>query len=170
MVRRFTLSVDDALGEKIDEYKAKFNLSEIFRKAMTSEVEKIEGVKRSATEGADMEAIIERLKAEKAEMESEAYQLGLDAGKEWALGAHYEQLVYAANEFKPWDVNYDLSWHGNNMFNDEFLGEYFSEAMPESSEFRGLEGATVIPAAGIKWINGWTDAVQAFWEEVSDKI
>ena len=110
------------------------------------------------------------MRAEKAASEVSFFSKGEEAGLEWAKAANYHNLRYAAESFKPGFRD------SQQLYRDKVLGAHFK------NYFEG-EAATMLYAAsghvdiiylltkdGSQWLEGWCNAVKAFWNEVSAKL
>jgi hypothetical protein len=87
---------------------------------------------------------------------------GRKDGLEWCKTAHYTELQYA------------LVWSPcQNPVQDEQLGDYFSE-MFEKYRRRiaatGQKAQDWISDFSDRYLKGWKEGVELFWEEVKDKL
>jgi hypothetical protein len=169
MVKKFNLSVPDDLAQKIDQRRDYLgSLSAIFQAAVAEKIRKKEEFEQRLEGDEDMDQIIERLKREKVQSQTDYHGKGREEGLQWAKAASYPDLMYAARSFDPTDGDgvYDptIPLHNNT------LGHYFIDAMeadalmnPESDEDELNEFAK-------QWLQGWLEAVQDFWTEVKAKL
>lgn len=164
---KVTLSVPDALFEKMEKWKQDFNFSGVFQEAIQKAIEQKEGFKQRIQEDTDLETTIQRLKSERKSLQEECYNEGKENGLRWAKAAHYKELRYVgeADSEKIPDIV-------SNPTGDSVLGDYFTDIIKENDNF-GIEqdGLVLYPNETFaSWLDGWTDAVNSFWEEVKDKV
>ena len=162
MVKKITISVPDELHDKMQTYKNEFNFSKIFQETMADQIKRKEDFQRRLKEDVDMGATIERLKRQKAELEQDLYEVGKKEGLRFAQSAHYEDLVKA--------IDLEII-HGTtrDIFDTELFEDYFNEIE------EGLGFETRLDIGGItdefsQYVQGWLEGVQAFWNEVCDKL
>ena len=168
MVKKFNLSVPDDLAQKIEQRRADLgSLSAIFQEAVADKIRKKEEFEQRLQGDAHMNQIIERLKREKAALQSNFGEKGREEGLRWAKAASYRELEYA-RRFDPTDTEglYDPTI----PLHDDLLGHYFIDALeadeltnPESDEDELNEFAK-------QWLIGWLGAVADFWSQVEDKL
>lgn len=162
MSKKITISVPDELYDKMKEWKSSFNFSQVFQNAMTGLIKKKEAFRKRVAEDFDFASIVSRLKEEKIEVENNFQEAGKNDGFKWCTTAHYSDLRYALTIIP-----------GENLFNDEKLGDYFSATFERYKK--------VVTAKGIlaqnrfndftrKYVEGWKEGVEYFWSEVKDKI
>ncbi len=161
MAKKITVSVPDELHQKMTEWRESFNFSKIFQKAVSSMIQRKEEFQTRLRSNIDMAAIADRLRREKLESQSESSELGKKEGVTWARSAHYEELQYA------------LRWlPEKNPQRDEVMGDYFARLFASNKE---LLPATPEGNAGPNefvrtFLAGWKEGVDAFWDEIKDKI
>ena len=118
-----------------------------------------------------MEQVIERLKKEKTEAESDYFEQGKGGGLNWAKTASYEDLLYAATKFEPineaegYFTDYDPG-------RDEVLGDYFKKIIEEneSMDFVRTSCGNIPNEFFNAWEEGWTTGIREFWDEIQDKL
>lgn len=173
MVRRYSVSVPDAIAERADKWKDSFSPSEIFQRALEDYVLKKETfAKRLEGATEDMEEIIDRLKKQKQETENDYYAEGQQEGLDWAKQLDYSDLQYAAEVFNPFSQKGPLSHlPARVIYEDECLGETFQSIFEDHP---GLEMQSdigqVFTKSGEKFIAGWIGGVKAFWDNVSGQL
>ena len=113
-----------------------------------------------------MEAIIERLKEEKAQAETDYYQKGEEAGLAWAKSASYMDLAYA-RKFDPCE---DGQYNLQAIFSDDVLSDYFTEVFDEHPVMKPADGDDYFDDIAEKWLNGWFEGVYDFWKEVNAQL
>jgi hypothetical protein len=95
MAKKITLTVNENLFRKIDEWRSSFNLSALFQDAVSEAIKTKEEFRRLLSGKDELPQIIERLKAEKRRSLEKARQSGAVSGGAWAGRAHYEDLTAA---------------------------------------------------------------------------
>lgn len=162
MAKKITISVPDELHEKMKEWKSVLNFSKVFQNAVTAMIRKKETLKNKFMEEIDLSSIVDRLKKEKLEFESNIMESGKKDGLEWSKTAHYRELQYA------------LSWNPvGNPAKDEELGDYFAHkfALYTDRLFEtGKMAQNRICSFSEKYLKGWKEGVEIFWNEVKDKL
>lgn len=115
----------------------------------------------------DMESIVSRLRSEKAELEKDYYQKGLQEGLEWAKAAPYLDLDSASKlVLTDENGNYDL----RRLFHHEVLGDHLSESIYSDAAMAPEEGDDLLNDFAEKWLVGWWEAVDGFHNEVMKKL
>ena len=89
---RVSIYVPDEMKSRMDEHETAVNWSSVAQVAFDEEIKK-----RSWKKGADMDTVVERLRASKLEFEKEQAEGGYDEGVQWAKEhASYPQLMKLA--------------------------------------------------------------------------
>lgn len=162
MAKKITISVPDELHEKMREWKSALNFSKVFQNAVASMISKKEILRHKLSEEIDLTSVIDRLKREKMEFESNIVENGKKDGLEWSKTAHYKELQYA------------LSWEPNgNPAKDEQLGDYFSQALKKYTKrlaATGRQAQNRLNELSRNYLDGWKEGVELFWNEVKDKL
>lgn len=162
MAKKITISVPDDLHEKMKEWKSALNFSKVFQNAVSGMIRKKEALKHKIMDEIDLSAVIDRLKKEKAEFEINIIERGKSDGLEWSQTAHYRELQYA------------LAWNPvDNPTLDEELGDYFSNMLATyKNRFfaTGKMAHNCISDFSEKYLSGWKEGVELFWNEVKDKL
>lgn len=162
VAKRITISVSDELHEKMKEWKSGLNFSKVFQNAVTAMIRKKESLKNRLMEEIDLPSIVERLKKEKIEFEANILEKGKLDGFEWSKTAHYRDLQYA------------LTWHpDDDPLKDETLGDYFSHVLEIYREKLASTGKITqdfFRGFSQKYLKGWKEGVEMFWDEVKDRI
>ena len=152
MSKRITLSVPDALHDKIEEWRTSFNLSRVFQDAVAEVIRRKENLQARFTD--DLPQVIARLKREKSEAEEDWYRRGAAAGAAWARSAHWLELKGI------------LSRPAAELAGPEGeLRDYFRELFE-----RELGDAAADDTARLRLLAGWQQGVGEFWSLVRDKI
>jgi flagellar biosynthesis chaperone FliJ len=162
MVQRVTISVPDDLYVKMQKWRKEFNFSQVFQTAMSDLIEKKENFLNRVKETENMEAIIERLKKQKADYQSDLNEDGKNEGLSFAKSADYDDLIYALNAriYDAWDRDSQLEdyWKDTCEGLEESFGIKVTDDLGEpTDEFE-------------EWFEGWKEGVEAFWGEVEDKL
>ncbi len=162
MTKKVTISVPEELYEKMAKWRSSLNFSKIFQKAIAGMIQSKEEFQKKIKTDLDISDIIERLKKEKLETEINYRENGKKDALEWFKTAHYCDILYA------------LKWVPNDEpTKDEKLGDYFTHLF---SKNRVLSFATPynknfnMDDSLQKYIAGWKEGVQEFWNEIKDKI
>lgn len=160
MSQPITISIPDALAERLKAVKQKFNVSGVCQDAIEREVTKQEFYMK---EPKDMEQIVKRLRAEKKQVIEAMKDLGRKEGRESAENMEYKDLrqveriaetvasgtfVTAVEEVTATDV-----W-------EEWLSEHVKETQEEQGAGFDLEA----------YLEGWVEGVMEFWHQIKDKL
>ncbi len=161
MAKKITVSVPDELHQKMTEWRESFNFSKIFQMAVSSMIQRKEEFQQRMRSNIDMGAIVERLRQEKAESQSESSELGKKEGVKWARSAHYEELQYALRWLPEKDPQ-----------RNEVMGDYFMTLFASDRELQLIapEGTAKSNEFVRMFLQGWKEGVEAFWNEIKDKI
>ena len=167
-MRKFNLSVPDALAEKIQGRRDQLgNLSAIFQDALAEKITKQEAFEERLKGDQDMEATIARLKRERALLQTDYFSKGKEVGLRWAKAASYKDLEYA-RRFNPKGTG---GLYGPTIpLHDDVLGHYFIDALEADPLTYPGNDEDELNEHAKKWLDGWLEAVHQFWREVSDKI
>lgn len=162
MSKKITISVPDELHEKMKEWKASFNFSQVFQTAIIGLIRKKETFQKKISDELDFSSIIARLKEEKFEFENNFLEDGKKDGVEWCKTAHYSDLQYVLA------VESD-----ENLLRDEKLGDYFMTALERYKKILTVSGKVAqnrFNEFNTKYVDGWKEGVEIFWNEVKDKL
>lgn len=162
MSKKITISVPDELHDKMKEWKASFNFSQVFQTAMINMIRKKEAFQKKISDELDISAIIKRLKEEKFEFENNFLEDGKKDGFEWCKTAHYSELQYvlAVNSTE-------------NLFNDEKYAVYFNTVLERYKKMVAVSGQIAQSRFNeftTKYVDGWKEGVESFWNEVKDRL
>jgi len=152
---KVTVSIPDALHEKMQQHKATLNYSKIFQEAVSTAIASKERLKKNIHEEIDMESVIERLRQEKKEIMEDYYEQGKAEGIFFAKNVSFTELEHAGTEV---DLKYLIS---SSRFRNDLLGDYFTDYCRDSP----FSETSLVP-----FMRGWLEAVKTFWNEVSKKI
>ena len=161
MVKKFSVGIPDDLATRLEPFKDKISPTAVFQEAMAARIGAFEERKKRM-EGEDMEAIIERLRKQKAESDKNLFADGEEIGMDFAKSADYDELKYAATVMatstEPWQLAFAR---------DGILGDYFDDL--EDDEGYPLF-ANMPPADVETWFRGWCASVRQFWDKVSASL
>jgi predicted CopG family antitoxin len=162
MAKKITISVPDDLYEKMTEWKSSLNFSRVFQNAMSGMIQKKEALAANLRKEIDLSSIVARLKKEKIELEFNITEWGKKDALEWCKTAHFRELQYA------------LAWVSyENPVQDKELGDYFShmfEKYKKRITATGKKAQDALSDFSEKYLDGWKEGVELFWNEVKDKI
>jgi metal-responsive CopG/Arc/MetJ family transcriptional regulator len=165
MVKRTTISVPDELYAKMEKWRKSINFSEEFRRHIQKVIQQKEELHKKLKGDKDMMALIERLRRQKIDSEVNHYENGKADGIEWAKTAHYDDLKIAlkmelGDDGLPSDIDF------REQFMLFFTEDQYGEGCLDSNNHRGV----FTNEFGDKYIAGWRDGVQDFWNMVKDKL
>lgn len=159
---KITISVPDELYEKMQEWKSSLNFSKIFQNAISGMIQKKEALTSKIRKEVDLASVVDRLKKEKVDYELNVMEWGKKDGLEWCKTAHYRELQYA------------LVWTSyENPHLDEELGDYFSYMLEKYKKrlmATGKKAQHHLNDFSEKYLKGWKEGVELFWNEVKDKL
>lgn len=161
MTQKITLSIPDRLYEKLNEWRSTFNLSKMFQDALSDAIEKKEAFSKRLSEEFDMTQIINRLQQEKAQWLKKFYNAGRNRGFGWAQAAHYQDLLYVL------DCD-DTCEAGQKIVRHSRFKAYFEHIYDVHDLTRYARQGDVDHEK--KFLEGWFDGVNAFWNEVREHI
>jgi hypothetical protein len=169
MAKKITLTVNETLFDKIDQWRSSFNLSKVFQDAVSEAIKAKEEFHRRLSGKEDIPQIVERLKAEKRGCLGKACSDGESDGGSWAGRAHYRELVSV------------LAW-----MNEETNGQSTAKAMPaakntpapEDQCFEVWQKRANLPDTGSPELadleqayrEGWRTGVRGLWEIIKDQL
>lgn len=159
---KITISVPDDLYEKMKEWKSSLNFSKVFQNAISGMIQKKEDLTSKIRKEMDFSSIVDRLKKEKIELEFNITEWGKKDGLEWCKTAHYHELQYALA----------LASY-KNPDQDEELGDYFSHMFKRYQKrimASGKKAQDCLNGFSDKYLRGWKEGVELFWNEVKDKL
>lgn len=160
---KITISVPDELYEKMQEWKSSLNFSKVFQNAVSGMIQKKEALTSKIRNEMDFSSIVDRLKKEKIDFEFNVKEWGKKDGIEWCKTAHYHELQYALSWIAPY----------KNPDQDEELGDYFSHMFKKYKKqitASGKKAQDAVNDFSDKYLKGWKEGVELFWNEVKDKL
>jgi len=159
---KITISVPDDLYEKMKEWKSSLNFSKVFQNAVSLMIQRKEELTYRIKKEMDFSAVVDRLKKEKMDLEFNFTEWGKNDGLEWCKTAHYQELQYALALASYEDV-----------VQDEELGGYFSEMFEKYKKqltSSGKKAQDALNDFSERYLRGWKEGVELFWNEVKDKL
>ncbi len=159
---KITISVPDELYEKMQEWRSSMNFSRVFQNAMTGMIQRKEALTSKLRKEVDFSSVVDRLKKEKVEFEFNIREWGIKDGLEWCKTAHYHELRYALAMIS-----------SKNPDQDEELGDYFSHMFGKYKRqiaATGKKAQDAVNDFSEKYLKGWKEGVELFWNEVKDKL
>lgn len=157
MSQKITLSIPDLLHEKLEEWRASFNLSKMFQEALTDAIRKKEEFQKRFAEDFDISDVIKRLKQEKFDWEKNFYTKGKQEGVKWAKTAHYKDLLYVLGIKDTYQ-----------LISDPVLNSYF-EKLYSSSDLEMYAHCDLVEHEE-QFMKGWLDGVYDLWDQVKEKL
>ena len=88
---------------------------------------------------------------------------GKKDGVEWCKTAHYDELQHALSWMAPY----------KDPDQDEELGDYFSDMFEKYKKriaVTGKKAQDALNGFSEKYLKGWKEGVELFWNEVKDKL
>lgn len=157
MTQKITLSMPDILYEKLQSWRASFNLSKLFQDALADAIQRKEDFQKRVAEDLDMTEIIRRLKQEKQNWEKKYYSLGIAEGLQWAKLAHY------------WDFLYVLKFDDMyKLLSDTKMCDYFNQIYSKTGLLEPKE--TDNSDDKQMFLEGWFKGVKDFWNSIKEKL
>ncbi len=157
MSQKITLSVPDLLHEKLEEWRASFNLSKMFQEALTEAIHKKEEFQRRFSEDFDISDVVKRLRQEKVVWEKNFFKTGKKEGIKWAKSAHYENLLYVLGFTDAY-----------KLISDPRMNEYF-EKLYQSSDLEKYADYNSVQHEQV-FMQGWLEGVFELWEQVKEQL
>lgn len=157
MARKITLTVPESLYYQIQNWRSSFNLSRVFQDAVAETIKRKEEFQTRLAQETNLNEIVQRLRREKHQYEKRTRLAAGDAGRKWAVHAHYADLITAVHA-----TDKDVRQYPNlkDPINDAMnnLREEHAPAYDTDDDFQ--------TAVAI----GWRQGVCEFWSQVRDKL
>ena len=154
MSQQVTITIPDALAERLKAVKQRFNVSGVCQDAIEREVTKQEFYMK---EPKDMEQIMKRLRAEKQAFVKQMRDMGREHGLEAATNMDYADLLAVGEVAESQgDITSAALW-GNWL--EDSVKETESEAHENGEAFDREP-----------YLEGWIEGVMEFWQKVKDKL
>ena len=161
MSKMTTISIPDDLHEKMQKWKGHFNFSRVFQDAIREKIERKENLqKRLENGGFDMEATVERLRAERDEADDDLFEEGKIDGLEWAKQSHYLSIKDML-EFDP---------EMGELPDQPELSQEITDMIHGAENLAFEPNSWVMDDATIKWAEGLVEGVKEFWSQVEGKL
>lgn len=157
MSQKITLSIPDLLHEKLEKWRASFNLSKMFQEALTEAIQKKEEFRKRFSEDFDMPDIIKRLRQEKRAWEKNFFKSGKTEGLKWAKTAHYQDLLYVLQIKDTYQ-----------LISDPLMNDYF-ETLYRSAGLAAYAGCESVRHEE-RFMQGWLEGVIELWDQVKEKL
>lgn len=150
------ISISSKLKERIDAVEARVNWSAIAAEAFEKHLNTLQ----IHSGEYDMSNVIARLKVSKAEFESGDYEIGYEAGEEWAATcATYEEL----KNISPMTVD------DEDRFDKRWIAGEISPELTESEFWEEVAGDDWQKISDT-WIRGFIDGAKGLFEKVQDQL
>ena len=163
MAKKITLTVNESLFSKIDQWRSSFNLSKVFQDAVSEAIKAKEEFHRMLSGKADIPQIVERLKAEKRAWLDTARQEGVLDGGAWASRAHYKELVSTLALLNEIALETTVSIAGPAAENQSIeIWQRKGNLSPTGSP----DHTDAVQA----YKDGWRAGVRGLWDMVKDQI
>lgn len=177
MVKRYSVSVSDALSQKIDKWKSKINVSQVFQTAMEKLIAEKEDYAKRLAEDESLDAIASRLRKERLLNEKAHFHEGKKVGFEWAKKASYREIQMVLSIKNTLENTSSVATLEPADFaaRTKAYKPLVVDILANSSEWLTIQWKhkqkkDVMPYEAIQWVDGWIDGVFALWNEVHDKI
>ena len=161
MGKKITISIQEDLHSKMEKWRGSFNFSRVFQEAIREKINRKEEFKRRLKEGGfDMEATVERLRGEMAEVNQDLFDQGKNNGFVWASMSHYL------------DIKSALGWNPEmgDLPDEEDLRAEVVDMIHEDPDLDFETDSWQMARETIEWAKGWVEGVQEFWNQVKDKL
>ncbi len=147
MTERISISIPDELSERLVAVKEKFNVSAVCQEAIEREVSRQELLLKGSDK---IETVVERLILEKKRYDEPYKERGYKDGYRDAQRMSYDDLMEI---IKGEELLYKTeAWLG--WLQDQVKELYIEDAALNDDMY----------------LDGWTEGVKAFWEEVKDQL
>ena len=157
MSQKVTLSIPDLLHEKLEEWRASFNLSKMFQEALTDAIQKKEDLQKRFSEDFDISDVVKRLRQEKRDWGKKIFKSGKREGFKWAQHAQYPDLLYVLS-FKD----------AYKLISDSKMNSYFKKIY-KNTDLVMYTGSGSVHHEQM-FMKGWHNGVVELWEQVKDKL
>jgi hypothetical protein len=163
MAKKITLTVNENLFSKIDQWRSSFNLSRLFQEAVSEAIKRKEDFHRMLSGKEDIPQIVQRLKAERQDWLETARRDGESDGGTWAGKAHYGELI---------SVLAMIEGSKSNEPSGMALSVAESQCIEAWERKRKLPDtvSTKQEEASHAYREGWRAGVIGLWEIVKDQL
>ncbi len=184
-MKRMNISLPDDLHQELGSYRAQINISAACQRALRLEIDRLKPTDATVE---PVDEVVERLRAEKRELETTSRKRGFDVGVEWANRASFVDLRrWGARKVRaddlatlktPLDETYRWSIETGEAFGGQAAAEQYVQRNPE---FRPLPVYHSDPWDGAMHFSfdfgdrasfnaGFLDAVSKFWLAVKVRL
>jgi len=163
MAKKITLTVNETLFSKIDQWRSSFNLSKLFQEAVSEAIKAKEEFYRRLSGEEDLPQIVERLKSEKRVWLEKAHAEGEADGTAWAGRAHYKDLVATLALMAGGTLD------GAAGYSLPAAEDQCVEAWQKKGQLPGT-GSPGLGEVEQVYREGWRDGVRGLWEIVKDQL
>jgi len=165
MAKKITISVPNDLWDRMNKWRGSFNFSKTFQAAIEKRISEREKFLEERTGGIDMNAIVERLRDEKIEVEGDWLEGGKKDGFDWASEAHYSAVQKAIDM----EID-DLGFPEDPDLREHFQNLFALDEMESCVEWNNAYRTNVPNEFGDLYIEGWQNGVKEFWNQIKSKI
>lgn len=163
MAKKITLTVNETLFSKIDQWRSSFNLSKLFQDAVSEAIKAKEEFHRMLSGKEDIPQIVERLKAEKHSWLERARSEGEADGGIWAGRAHYKELV-SVLAWMDGTTTRDGDSSPQRTAEDQCVEAWYKRGNLPDPASPELSNATQA------YREGWRTGVSGLWDIVKDQL
>lgn len=163
MAKKITLTVNESLFSKIDQWRSSFNLSKVFQDAVSEAIKAKEELQRMLSGKEDIPRIIERLRAEKSSWLGNARRDGEQDGGAWASHAHYKDLVQTLDVLSSLDTG-TLPIGSAPSAENQCVDTWLRKGT------LNIGGSPHLDEATKAYREGWRTGVRSLWDLVKDQV
>ncbi len=164
MSQQLTITIPDALSERLKAVKQRFNVSGVCQNALESEVTKQELLMKEPKKMAD---IVTKLRAQKQEFEKPLRDAGYESGYESGKDMDYEDFMEVVKLNQAREEQNERDGEVPPISDDLAATSIYSSWLASHVEQEKL-GYQMFDQD--IYLEGFIAGVLAFWEEIKDKI
>jgi hypothetical protein len=175
-VRKITISISEELAYQADRWKDDYNPSELYQEALRDFIHKKEELEERMRGASDLNQIVERLKKQKRIAEANFFEHGKQKGLVWAQSADYTELHYAVTSLdslvkRATGIDGER-FRAHHILANTILGKYFDKIFRDNNLIWPAKTPfdVYFNRDGKKFLEGWCEAVEDFWKEISPKL
>ncbi len=163
MAKKITLTVNETLFGKIDQWRSSFNFSKLFQDAVSEAIKAKEEFHRMLSGKEEIPRIVERLKSEKRGWLETARHNGESDGGIWAGKAHYGDLI---------SVLALIGGSGTGQGGGETVSAAEDQCVEVWEKKHWSTGTASVELEDAKraYREGWRTGVVGLWELVKDQL
>ncbi len=158
MSQQITITIPDALAERLKAVKQRFNVSGVCQNALEREVTNQEYAMK---EPKDMEQFMKKLRAQKQESIKAMQTRGREDGLEAATNMDYDDFRTVEKVVEPGEAVVQ------NLMACALWGDWLEECVSDAENTASEDGVTFDQEA---YLEGWVDGVMDFWRKIKDKL